>query len=55
MGKMNLLEDFETVAFADGRRRRRPFTDAVHGENCGLVEWRRVEGGRGVAQMMLGE
>lgn len=38
MGEVNLLEDLETIAFARRRRRRRPFADPVHGEDCSLFE-----------------
>ena len=55
MRKVNLLEDFKPVALTKRCRRRRPFTDTIHGEDHGLVERRWIERRRRVAQMMFGE
>src|SRR5206468_5942758 len=48
-------QELEVLAASDAVRRRRPLAHAVHGEDGGLREGRRVEGARGVRLVVLGE
>src|SRR5262245_28298816 len=45
----------QCVASPDRNRRRRPFADAVHGQDDGLLEWRWKKGGGRVALLVLRE
>src|SRR5207248_7058438 len=55
VGKVDLSHRRELAARAEGGRRRRPFPDAVHGQDDGLLEWRRRERGGSMALVVLGE
>ncbi len=55
MRELQLVDDLERIALADADRRCRPLADAVHGDDRGLLERRRIEGGRGVRFVMLAE
>ena len=50
---MNFLVNGEVAAFTHGDGGGGPFADAVERKHGGAFERRRVEGRRGVAQMML--
>src|SRR5262245_5020674 len=43
MREVNLAMDVERLALAQSDRSGGPFADAVHGENRGTLEWRRIE------------
>jgi hypothetical protein len=55
MGKVDLVQDAQRAALPVGERRRGPFAHAVDRQHRGLLERRREESARGVAQVVLGE
>jgi hypothetical protein len=55
MREVDLLVHLEPVAPADGRGGRRPLADAVHRQDHGLLERRREERARRMAQVVLAE
>ena len=55
MREMDSLHHLQTVARSDGDRSCRPFADAVHSQNIGLLEGRRIKGAGGVALVVFGE
>ncbi len=52
---MNLARHLDLVADAEAERCRHPFADAVHRQDCGAFERRRIERARRMALMVLGE
>ena len=55
MGKVQLLDHLEPVAVSERHRRGRPFADAVHGQDHGVVEGGGKERRRRVALVVLCE
>ena len=55
MREMDLAVDVDRIAVAQAGRGRRPFADAVHGEDRRGLEGRGIEGAGGVRLVMLGE
>ena len=55
MREPQLAQQFESVAAADADRRRRPLADAVHRDDRGLLERRRIERGGRVRFVVLAE
>jgi hypothetical protein len=53
--EVDLLQHLELVALAVAQRRGRPFADAVHAEDRGLLIGRREERRGGMALVMLAE
>ena len=55
VGEAHLAEERDGVAPPDPEGGRRPFPDAVHGQDGGLLERRGEEGGGGMGFVVLGE
>src|SRR5262245_49812892 len=55
MRETQLAKDFNLVPAADTNRGCGPLPDAVHGDDGGLLEGRRIKRGRGVRLVMLAE
>ena len=53
--KVKLAQHLDAVVRASADRRRRPLTDAVHREDGGAIERRRIKRARRVGDVMLGE
>ena len=55
MREMDFLHHFQRVAAPERQRCRRPFADAIHGQDRRLLEWRGEKRRGGMALVMLGE
>ena len=55
MREVDFAQDLQRGAAAHRGGRGGPFAHAIHGEDSGVFEWRRVEGAGGVAEVVLAE
>ena len=53
MGEMNFLDNVQRFALPYPRRGRRPFSNAVHGQDERRLKQRRIIGRSGVGKMMF--
>src|SRR4051812_4567715 len=54
VGPAELMGKVDAISFARSVCGGRPLADAVHGENCRALEWRRIESARRVRLVVLG-